>query len=120
CPLAQRLRSFAEALLTLREQYYLGHIQSGGYAQRIDALMEAILGRVEKSRRLQSSHGDGSAFGSDVPGRVSQLRHQIISEMECLRRGDSRRQAAQAELDDLSLVVQLFSYREDFANEQPS
>jgi 1-acyl-sn-glycerol-3-phosphate acyltransferase len=125
-PLAQRLRSFAEALLTLREQYYLGHAQSGSYATRIEVLMETILDRLEKRRGLANrgpslSPQRGSPLvAADVPGRVSQLRHRVIQEMECLPSRDPRRQAARAELDDLSLVVQLFSYRDDFSIDRPS
>jgi hypothetical protein len=112
-PLAERLRSFAEALLTLREQYYLGSMQSGSYASRIQALTEAILDQLEKRHGLQAKQ-------ADVPGRVSQLRHQVIEQLKGLAARDPRRRTVQEELDDLSIVVQLFSYRDDFTNERPS
>lgn len=112
-PLPVRLRSFAEATLTLREQYYLGQIQVGDYTSRIDELMEVILARLEKRYACPANHGD-------VPGRVSKLRHQVIQQMQPLPRRDPARRAAQADLDDLFLVLQLFSYRDDFAADSPS
>jgi 1-acyl-sn-glycerol-3-phosphate acyltransferase len=112
-PLAVRLRSFADALLCLREQYYLGQIQTGDYTSRLDELMEVILTRLEKR------HGP-PAKPMDVPGRVSRLRHQLIQQMQPLPATDPRRQTAQVDLDDLSLVVQLYSYRDDFAADSPS
>jgi 1-acyl-sn-glycerol-3-phosphate acyltransferase len=112
-PLAVRLRSFADALLCLREQYYLGQVQTGGYTSRIDELMEVILTRLEKRQGISSKQ-------ADVPGRVSRLRHQVIQQRESLPARDPGRRAAQADLDDLSLVVQLYSYRDDFANDSPS
>jgi 1-acyl-sn-glycerol-3-phosphate acyltransferase len=111
-PLAVRLRAFADALLALREQYYLGQIQTGDYTFRIDQLMEVILSRLEKRHGLKASQ-------ADVPGRVSRLRYQVIRQMEPLPADDPRRQAAQADLDDLAIVVQLFSYRDDFAADSP-
>jgi 1-acyl-sn-glycerol-3-phosphate acyltransferase len=133
-PLSERLRSFAEALLTLREQYYLEQIQSDNYASRIQVLMEAILEPLEKHHGLhsplpakrgqsRSPQGDSSLFagrGADVPGRVSLLRHQVIKQIETLPAHDTRRQLARNELDDLCLVMQLFSYKDDFATEQPT
>lgn len=111
--LLARVRAFAEALLALREQYYLGEIRSGSYGARIEVLTESILERLEKRHELP-------AHPLDVPGRVSRLRHQVIQQMKGLPAHHPRRQTAQEELDDLSLVVQLFSYRDDFATDRPS
>jgi 1-acyl-sn-glycerol-3-phosphate acyltransferase len=118
-PLAERLRSFAEALLILREQYYLGHMQSGNYASRIQTLMEALLEPLEKRHGLHTLPPGSEGRGTDIPGRVSVLRHQVIQQMKGLPLHDARRQTAQNELEDLDLVVQLFSYQHDFASEQP-
>jgi 1-acyl-sn-glycerol-3-phosphate acyltransferase len=126
-PLAERLRSFAEALLGLREQYYLGQVQSGNYASRIPVLMEAILEPLEKRhglhaplRTLSPGERDRVRRGANIPERVSAVRYQVIQQLENLSAHDLCQQTARNELEDLCLVVQLFSYQHDFATEQLS
>ena len=112
-PLPARLACFAHALLSLRELEHLGAVQAGEIPDRIAALNEAILRRLEDRYRP-------SAPESDVPGRATQLRHQVIELREGLPPADPQRRCCDEDMDELELVVQLFSYVHDYRSGLPS
>jgi hypothetical protein len=112
-PLPQRIYRFAEAILAIKELEYLGSTSAGLLPERIANLSDAIL------RQLESRHG-ASPAATTVPERVKSLRQKVIKQIESLQEGDGQRVALGQDLDDLFLVVQLFSYPGDYVAERPT
>ena len=55
-----------------------------------------------------------------VPDRVKALRRRILDQFEQLPESDPARQACEQSLEDVFLVVQLYSYPGDYVSENPS
>jgi 1-acyl-sn-glycerol-3-phosphate acyltransferase len=112
-PLHERIYRFAEGAMALKELEFLGRTSAGPLPQRIDALSQHILGLVE------ARHGvDGS--GHPTPERVKELRGLILKKLSELPDGDPARKPLEHDLDDLFLVVQLYSYPGDYVAERPT
>lgn len=111
--LAERIHRVAEGALALKELEYLGRTSSGPLPERVRRLSETILARLEDRDSLDA--GD-----TTVPERVKRLRQQAIARLEQLPADDPARERHQLDLDDLYLVVQLFSYPGDYVAERPS
>ena len=126
-PLWDRVYRFAEAVLGLKEIEYMKEPGKGPLAKRVARLTEHILADLEQ-RRL------GQVNGRDpIPLRVKNLRQRIFQELPGFASesdGDavdvsvpSWREAlagVESELEDLHLVIQLFSYPGDYVAESPS
>jgi len=112
-PLQQRIYKFAEAAMALKEMEFYGHATPGSLPDRIDALAREILQRLEQRRQI----GPGDAT---VPERVKQLRRVSLDRLENTRPDDPQYVQLNNDLDDLFLVVQLFSYPGDYVAERPS
>ena len=112
-PLAERIYRVAEGLLALKELEYLGGTRRGSVRERILALAETILGRMESRHEIR-------APADTVPTRVKELRQRIIADL----RPDDLAAEVQKQLahdvDDLFFVMQLFSYPGDYVAEKPS
>lgn len=111
--LAQRIHHFAEGLLALKETEFLGGSCAGPFTQRLDGLIEFILGRIEAKY----------AFAPDdatIPERVKAARRYAIERMTDLPDGGAEQKEYEHDLDDLFLVVQAFSYPGDYLTEDPS
>jgi len=112
-PLKDRIYKFAEAAMALKEMEFLGHAGAGSLPERTGALANEVL------RRLEARHGVDPG-DSTIPERVKELRHVSLSELGKLEAGDPRHKQLNDDLDDLFLVVQLFSYPGDYVAEKPS
>lgn len=112
-PLVDRIYRYAEGLLAIKELEYLGSTSSGPLTQRLPALAEYILGGLEQR------YG-GDERQASIPERVKVLRQQAIKKLEELPEGDLRRRQIEDDLDDVYLVVQLFSYPGDYISERPT
>lgn len=116
-PLADRIYRLAEGLLALKELEYLGKTSAGEIPQRVEHLTETILARLEQ--RYGVSPGDPT-----VPERIKALRQKAIKQIEELNEEQSasslKRKQLYDDLDDLFLVVQLFSYPGDYVAERPT
>jgi 1-acyl-sn-glycerol-3-phosphate acyltransferase len=110
--LPQRLYRFALALVAQKEQAYLGREQAGEFPDRLAGLIGAILGRLEARY--------GTVAEADVPGRVTHLRQEVIRRTEKRPPDDPGRRQDRRDLDDLSLVIQLYSYAKDYLSDRPS
>ena len=113
-PLSQRIYRFAEGTLALKELEYLGETRAGPLPGRIKALSETILSRLEER------HGILAAGGA-IPDRVKKLRQRAIKKLEEV--SDDEPAAVtplHEDLDDLYLVVQLFSYPGDYVADRPT
>jgi 1-acyl-sn-glycerol-3-phosphate acyltransferase len=112
-PLHERIYRFAEGAMALKELEFLGRTSAGPLPQRIDALSKHILGLVE------ARHGiEGSCH--PTPDRVKELRGLILKKLSELPEGDPGRKPLEHDLDDLFLVVQLYSYPGDYVSERPT
>jgi 1-acyl-sn-glycerol-3-phosphate acyltransferase len=111
--LPQRIYHLAEGALALKEVEIMGQTSTGCLPQRIQSLIEFVLGRVECRHDLCPAD-------KSVPERVKAARHELISKLESLAVDDPQRAALMEELDVVFLVVQAFSYPGDYVSENPS
>ena len=112
-PLHDRIYKFAEAALALKEMEFLGHATTGSLPERVHALGHEIVRRLEQRRRIEP--GD-----STIPERVKELRRITLGLLEDVGEDDPQHKQLNDDLDDLFLVVQLFSYPGDYVSERPS
>jgi 1-acyl-sn-glycerol-3-phosphate acyltransferase len=101
--LQQRIYHFAEAILGLKEQEFLGHTQNGPLPERIKSLAEFILSRLEDRYGI-------SAGTSTLPERVKMCRRHTIQLIENEEISAEDHEAATEDLNDIFVVTQLFSY----------
>ena len=111
--LAERIYHFAEGALALKEIEFLGRTCSGPLSQRLADLIDFIL------NFLEVRHGVKAA-GVTVPERVKAVRQQIITRLTELPADDPLRRQGEQDLEDVFLVVQLFSYPGDYVAQQPT
>lgn len=111
--LAERIYHFAEGALALKEIEFLGRTASGSLPQRLADLMDFTL------NFLEVRHGV-DAVPVTIPERVKALRQQIIKRTAELPADDPGRRQGEEDLEDVFLVVQLFSYPGDYVAQQPT
>jgi len=112
-PLVERVVRIGEALLALKELEYLGQARSGEIAERLDDLIEHILGRLENKwiqGRIQPT----------FMGRVKALRAAILKDMLAGPLSDEERAARWRDLADIYLAVQLSSYPPQYVRSNPT
>ena len=112
-PLAERIYRFAEAAMALKEMEFYGHATTGSLPERMDALANHILCGLEQRHEIQP--GD-----STTPERVKQLRRVSLDQLQNVNQDDPQYKQLNDDLDDLFLVVQMFSYPGDYVAERPS
>ncbi len=112
-PLAERILRLADVTLTIKEIEHLGQPARGAIRQRLTNLAESIL------RRIGDAYG-GSTGDGPIPDRVKELRRRAIQAIEQPEATPAERTRHRRHLDDLFLVVQLFSYPGDYLLEHPS
>jgi len=113
--LGQRVYHLAEGLLSLKEVEFLGKTSCGPLPERIEALIEFVLNRIEASYGLDSPN-------ATIPERIKIARQQAITRLEAFDQNvpESQRQPLYDDLDDLFFAVQLFSYPGNYVSQQPS
>jgi 1-acyl-sn-glycerol-3-phosphate acyltransferase len=111
-PLVERICRLAGGLLTMKELEHLRKASSGSVAERMRALSETILRRIEQRAGIVTS--------GPTPERVTELRRVTIRELEAEDGDEERCRALARDLDDLFFVVQLYSYPPDYLAENPS
>ncbi len=112
-PIVERLYAIAEAVMGLKELEYLGSAQTGALSTRLRALGEEIL------RRLETRHGPSG--DPHHPVRVKELRRTILTKANDQQTAGDDIHRLQHDLDDLFVVMQLFSYPGDYLRqEKPS
>jgi 1-acyl-sn-glycerol-3-phosphate acyltransferase len=113
-PLPQRIMRFGDALLTIKEKEQLGKPGDGELAARLKALVTAILDRHE-AQWLKKTMADSS-----VSLRVKSLRQQLLEIWLDEKLDADQRAKAREGLDDVQLVMQLYSYPGDYVLENPT
>ena len=72
--LTRRLQQIGQALLSLKEIEYFGEARGGDFYERVDALMEDVLTKLEKEWQIKDP-------GGSIVGRVKNLRAAILPDM---------------------------------------
>ncbi len=109
-PLSARIYRFAEGMLKLKEIEYLGRATNGSLPERIEALGNEILGRIEDRVQLGS-------IPETLPLRVKELRQYVIARLREMPEDDPQQTQFANDLEDLFFVVQLYSYPGDYVAE---
>jgi hypothetical protein len=112
-PLVDRLYRYAEGLLALKEIEYLDGPQTGSVRDRILRLRSFILDGLEDRRT-------GRRRPDPVPVRVKELRRVCLKALSEPDATPAVKRSVRADLDDLFVVVQLFSYPGDYVRECPT
>ncbi len=112
-PLAERIYRFAGGALALKELEYLGSAQAGTIPQRVSALADMVLSRLEQRHGIKNK-------AAGVPERVKELRRVVIKQLEPSGDPTDERRQLAADMDDLFFVIQLYSYPGDYVAQQPS
>lgn len=115
-PLSDRVIRFGEAMLTIKEKEQFGKSceGDGDLATRLKNCVTKMLDRLERTwmnRTLEDC---------SVSLRVKSLRQQLIQIWLDDTTEAAQRSAAQAALEDVQLVMQLYSYPGDYVLEKPS
>lgn len=105
-PIVERLYAIAEAVLGLKELEYLGSVRTGNISARLKELGEEIL------CRLESKHG--SKCEDCHPVRVKELRRTVLTKSNDLKTPADELKHLQHDMDDLFVVMQLYSYPGDY------
>jgi hypothetical protein len=114
-PLVDRILSYADGILSLKEVEYLGSPQPGSYKERSLNLIEQILAPIE-SRRLKGRHA------ATIPERVKDVRRACLEVLEDTANAQDSPVCRQArdDLEDLFLVIQIFSYPGGYVRQRPT
>jgi hypothetical protein len=116
-PLHERIIRFGETLLTIKEKEVLGRSREhdgGDLPARLKFFISALLDRLEGEQLKHTSATD------TVPMRVKALRRALLETWLDEKHPDEARKRARAALDDVQLVLQLYSYPGDYLTEEPS
>ncbi|MCR9293787.1 MAG: 1-acyl-sn-glycerol-3-phosphate acyltransferase [bacterium] len=105
-PLLARIQGIGHALMSLKEQEYLGHASSGHLPRRIERLSSHILKSLELRYELSKA--------ATVPKRVKAIRQRILTMLSDADLPDTTREELRVDLDDAFLALQLFSYPGDY------
>ncbi|HEX5269914.1 MAG TPA: lysophospholipid acyltransferase family protein, partial [Gemmataceae bacterium] len=114
--LHERIIQVGEVLLTIKEKEKLGRAcdGDGDLPTRIARLREALL------QRLENEHLKKSPSAETVPLRVKALRRHLLAARADDKADPAARERARAALDDVQLVLQLYSYPGDYLSEKPT
>jgi 1-acyl-sn-glycerol-3-phosphate acyltransferase len=114
-PLVDRILSYADGILSLKEVEYLGSPQPGSFKERTLNLIEQILAPME-SRRLRGRRA------ATIPERVKDVRRACLEVLEAAATTQDERACRQArdDLEDLFLVIQIFSYPGGYVRQRPT
>jgi 1-acyl-sn-glycerol-3-phosphate acyltransferase len=112
-PLAKRVYRAAVTILSRYEQTRLGGVREGWFADRVSALVEVMLARLEKQRAVADR-------GGDVPARATRLRQHLIKAESLLSPGDPAHDQIRHDFAEIERVIQFYSYMHDYDYEQPS
>jgi hypothetical protein len=112
--LPQRIYHLAEGMLALKEVELLGQTSAGSLPERIAALIEFVLGKVE------ARHGIDPAEAATVPERVKTARQNVIQQFKSVSEDEAASLPLIEDLDALFLVVQAYSYPGNYVTDHPT
>lgn len=111
--LEARIQRLAAGALALKELEHLGQTQSGTLPDRLIALAECLLARLEQKYGVVPS-------SPQFPQRVRSLRQRVLNAAVESATDDAVRQPDANELEELFLVTQLMSYPANYLADNPS
>jgi 1-acyl-sn-glycerol-3-phosphate acyltransferase len=112
-PLRERLVKAGHALLALKEIEYLGSSQSGGFRERLLALLDHLLKPLEQE--WCAGHRE-----PDTIGRIKRLRSAILPEMIKGELSEEESARRWRQLADLYFAQQLHCYSGDYLTNSPT
>ena len=112
-PLVERVYTYAEGLLGLKELEILGSARSGPLKERIASLRDTILDRIEDKRV-------GNRRADTVPVRIKELRKLCLDGLADPATSETLRLELRRDLNDIFVALQLFSYPGDYVRESPT
>lgn len=109
-----RIYRLGGALLSIKEEEFLGEAQQGDLVGRIRKLQQHLI------RQIEQKHGR-SGEGQPVPLRLKALRHVIRQELNAaVSPPPARREELYNELEQLFVVQQLYSYPGQYLRRNPT
>jgi 1-acyl-sn-glycerol-3-phosphate acyltransferase len=111
--LVARIYSYAEGMLALKELEHYGEVHRGPIQGRIAALRASLLEQIEGRRLGKRGHGPD-------PVRVKESRRACLEALAVPGVTPEEAEALRRDLNDLFVVVQLYSYPEDYVKECPT
>ncbi|MBX6314779.1 MAG: 1-acyl-sn-glycerol-3-phosphate acyltransferase, partial [Isosphaeraceae bacterium] len=111
--LVERIYRYAEGMLALKELEYYGAARPGPLPERIAALRSHILDAIEDRHA-------GTRRSDPVPVRVKELRRACLDALADPATTPEQADSLCRDLNDLFVVVQLFSYPGDYARTAPT
>jgi hypothetical protein len=101
-------------MLTLKEKEHVGQSATGDLASRVKNLISAMLDRLETTW-LNKTLADSS-----VAFRVKTLRQALLELWVDEKCDPTKRSQARQALEDVQVVMQLYSYPGDYVSEKPT
>jgi len=127
--LRERIYRLAGGLIAMKEIEYLGSVQQNkSLTNRVHALADHILQTLESRYELSLYHKDNhlsetKEFERTTPQRVKAIRASALTKIQSIYDDESstdhanEKEEITRDLDDVFLVVQLFSYPGDYLHE---
>ena len=116
-PLPQRIVRLGEVLVTIKEKQVLGQPPAGGGGDLVTRLKNLIATLLS---RLEAKYHDKADPNEPVPLRVKNLRRQVLETINADADKSHIAPEHQAALDELHLVLQLYSYPGDYVSSKPT
>jgi hypothetical protein len=110
-PLLDRIAKVGLALLTLKEMEYFGEQQTGALRQRLDGLIDRLLGPLEQEWLKGKRDGDTTA-------RIKTIRTAILPDMVAGDITEEERVRRWQQLADTYLAQQIAFYPPEYFGEQ--
>jgi hypothetical protein len=110
--ITDRIYRFAEGLLALKEQEYLGQPQTGPITSRVQGLASTILHGLEAKHSVKKTT-------DQIPERAKEIRRAVIAALESNSQTPEQRVELESALEDVFFVIQLYSYPGDYVAEKP-
>ncbi len=112
--IVDRIYRLGGALLSIKEEEFLGEAQKGGLVERIQKLQDHLV------RQIEQKHGR-SGDGQPVPLRLKAMRHVIRQELNSATSPPlERQQELYGQLEELFVAQQLYSYPGQYLRRQPT
>lgn len=113
-PLTRRLQQIGQALLSLKEIEYFGSARTGDFYQRVDALIEDVLNKLEKEWNIKEKE-------EGVVARVKAIRSAILPGIVAKSVTDEERRRRWKQLAACYYVQQMSHYPRNYVrNSEPN
>jgi 1-acyl-sn-glycerol-3-phosphate acyltransferase len=112
-PLHERIYRFAEGAMALKELEYFGRTRAGALPDRTEDLARHVLASLEDQCGIKRNE-------KTIPERVKDLRRFAMEATQDMPTNAPEWRRYRELLDDVFLVVQLYSYPGDYVKERPT